>query len=666
MSKLPQHGGFDPALEASVRRMLEAEFSESEDTSENVEFAQVCQRKDGSIYGTQGQCRKGTPISIGPGEGMPAIAKKAKARGLKQTDVKSIADAVREKYGAKVVKKGSALESAVRRLNERLQPEDAKPADRSLRQLGTRSLEKEQLMAGSRGLRARQEMVRRVLGEAPKPAPAPKPKGEGTVAVDAKIREMQKGLARVRDLKDNASTANAARIYGSVEKAMQREIKKLGQAGESTKAKAAAAAKADRDMKAARAAAPKAEVVKRKEGGIHDVIVNGQRVGFMLKMPGDPRYEINVGGKQELVKGLAMARARALHLARNEALAKGIKPATGKNQPPAAKEKRLAVGKKLLQGARTSELMRILKEESLNGFQRKKIEDELRKRGLSSDAIPQKAGQAGVRRAARAAAEPAKFNIPEGRKGYDVKAAFSQDGKVLGSGAMGEAKLVPGPPPAVVKKGKIGEQEAAAIKKLEGSGVTPTFYGAEITGAGKRVQRGLGGHVKEADGLLAMSPMDGLPAKKSMYTMTSAQTSEMFDEYLKTRKIIHERGVAHNDMHGGNFFYDPKTKKAGLVDFGLSQVSPRAALVEAMGLGGSSGRGGDWQANRIRAGVTKDGPALRRFNENHAEVTRELKERFGITRLPEIRSSEDTLAVMLKGLSDRNAELLIKRLYDGV
>lgn len=579
--KLSQHGDFDPSLEKSVRRMLEAEFSEGADTSEDFEFAQVCQRKDGSIYGTQGKCRKGTPISIGPGEGMPAIAKKAKERGLKQADVKSIADAVREKYGAKVVKKGSALESAVRRLNERLQPAEQKPEDRPVRDLRTESLQRRMLTAGDRGLEARREMVRRHLGTAnvpPRaampatPKPKPEPKGEGTKAVDAKRRELQEGLKNIRGLiRANQGNPDAVRLYGSVEKRLQKDLKKLKDAGSETKAKLAAG---------------------RKPVGLDS-------------------------------------------------------------------DKGVVVNKKLL-GQKTEVLQQILRDRSLNPNQRRKIEEELGGRGVT----PTQQKKVAPRKAPKAAAQPAKFDIPDGRKGYDVNAAFEQKGKILGSGAMGEAKLVKGPPPAVVKKGKIGENEAAAIKKLEGTGLTPTLYGATITGRATAVRSGLGGHVKEANGLLAMSPMEGVPAMRSFYSMDSKQRTEMFDEYIAARKAIHTRGVAHNDMHAGNFFYDPKTKKAGLVDFGLAQVSPRAALVEAMGVGGK--REGDWQAARIVSGVREDGPRFKKFKENRTAVEKELREKFGITRLPEIRTKPEKLEMMLEGLSDRNAELLIKRLYDGV
>lgn len=537
MDKLSQHGGFDPALESSMREELLAEFSE---TVEELDFG-ACQRPDGSVYGTSGQCRKGTPISIGTGEGMPAIAKKAKERGLKQADVKSVADAVREKYGAKVVKKGRPLESAVRRLNERLDDGGAKPKSVPVKK------------------------------EAQKPAPK-KAKGEGTEAVDAKIRSMQKGLAHVRKLKEaNAKNPDAVRLYGAVEKDLARDIKKLARAGSETKAKIAAG---------------------RKPVGLDS--------------------------------------------------GKGV-----------------VVNKKLL-GQKTEVLQQILRDRSINPAQRRKIEEELGGRGVT----PTQQRKVAPRKAPKAAAEPAKFDIPKGRKGYDVNAAYEQGGKVLGKGAMGEARRVPGPPPAIVKKGKIGENEAAAIKKLEGTGVTPTFYGAQISGKAKRVSGGLGGHVAEANGLLAMSPMEGSPLMRSFYTMPAKERTQMFDEYVAARKAIHTRGVAHNDMHAGNFFYDPKTKKSGLVDFGLAQVSPRAALVEAMGLGGK--RQGDWQAARIVSGVDTPGPRFRRFSENRAAVEKELKEKFGITRLPEIRTKPEKLEMMLEGLSDKNAELLIKRLYDGV
>jgi hypothetical protein len=578
MTSLPQHGGFDEDLLSQVKDALILEFTEGEHDS--LEFAQLCQRADGSIYGTQGQCRKGSPISVKPGEGMPDIARKAKARGLKQKDVKSVADAVREKYGAKIVKKGAPLESAARRLGERLKPKDEdqqqKPKDRPLEELGTRSLEREQLAAGSRGLRARREMVRRVLGEAPKPiAPAvqaPKPKGEGTKAVEKKIREMQKGLARVRKLKDEAGDPAAKKLYGAVERDMQRDIKKMAQAGDTTKAKAAAAAKP---------------------------------------------------------------------------------------VPAPSPKKPLVVNKKLLQQARTSELMRILKEKKLNAYQRKRLEDELRNRGMSSSAIPKGAGRPAGK--AKAAGDKEKFDIPQGIKGYNPKADMAGPGKLLGQGAMGRVKLTEGPPPGVTKQGKIGEFEAAAIKKLEGSGVTPTLHGATVSGQAKRVSSGLGGHVKEASGYLGMSRMAGSPYGDQRWQMSQAEKSKAVDEYLRVRKAIHTRGVAHNDMHAGNFFYDKTTGKGGLVDFGLAQISSKAALIEALGT--TNGR--DWQADRMQVG-TYNTRAVQRFVANSQRVRDKMDRDFGVRINAEIRSPRDRIESMFGKMSDRDAENLINELYDGI
>lgn len=570
--KLSQHGEFDEELLSQVKDSLVEEFSEGE--YDSFEFAQLCQRRDGSVYGTHGQCRKGTPISVKPGEGMPAIAKKAKERGLKQADVKSVADAVREKYGAKVVKKGAPLESAARRLGERLKPREGdqqqKPKDRPIEELGKRSLEREQLKAGSRGLAARREMVRRVLGEVP-PAP-PKPKGEGTLAVEKKIQEMQKRLKRVRDLKDQAGDPVAKKLYGSVEKDIQRDIKKMARAGDATKAKAAKAA---------------------------------------------------------------------------------AKPPT---LPP---KKAMVVNKKLLQGARTPELMRILKEEKLNAYQRKRLEGELRKRGVSSSAIPKGAGRGAKR--GKAAGEKASFDIPQGVKGYDPKKDMAGPGKLIGQGAMGRVKLTEGPPPGVTKQGKIGEFEAAAIKKLEGSGVTPTLHGATVSGQAKRVSGGLGGHVKEASGYLGMSRMAGKPYGDQRWQMTPKEKEAAVDEYLRVRKAIHTRGVAHNDMHGGNFFYDKSTGKGGLVDFGLAQVSPKAALIEALGT--TNGR--DWQAGRMQVGDYNT-RSVQRFVSNSQKVRDKMDRDFGVRINAEIRSPRDRIESMFGKMTDRDAENLINELYDGI
>ena len=51
---------------------------------------------------------------------------------------------------------------------------------------------------------------------------------------------------------------------------------------------------------------------------------------------------------------------------------------------------------------------------------------------------------------------------------------------------------------------------------------------------------------------------------------------------------MHKQGIAHNDMHGGNVFYDQDSGDLSVLDFGLASVCPIRALMEA--LGGMNGR----------------------------------------------------------------------------
>lgn len=562
MGKLTQHGGFDPALESAVREELLAEFTEwsSEDFGEVMDafdFAQLCQRKDGSVYGTQGQCRKGTPVSIGSKDNALALRKKALERGLKHKDVNEIYAALRSKYGQKQLRGEKMIQSLAKRINQRLGLDDIRPesikigsetmrsmerdvakelsrmaqGERSLKQLGTRSLENEQLKPGSRGLAARREMVRRALGT--KNVPPAKPKSE------------------------------------SKPKTESSEPRK--------------------------AAGPQVDIVRRKEGGIHDIMVDGKRVGQMLKLPGDPRYQIDVNGKQDRVTGLAMARARARALAKEQAAPK-----------PAAK----------------------------GNFEKWKQE---REKALATG------------------------NLSGGVKGYNANTEYAKNSKVLGKGAMGEVKETSGPPPGVVKKGMIGQNEVAALKRLEETGITPKFHGGAVTGRERKVSGGLGGHVTEQRGIIGMSKVDGVPYSAARVGMTKAQREQALDEYIRVRREIHTRNVAHNDMHSGNYFYDKKSGKGGLVDFGLAQISPRAALVEALGT--TNGR--DWQASGVNPTGT-DTPIAKRLTQNIRNVRAELR-LLGVDTLPDIRSNDKKLESVFGGkVSDKEAERLIRMVYDGI
>jgi hypothetical protein len=348
-------------------------------------------------------------------------------------------------------------------------------------------------------------------------------------------------------------------------------------------------------------------------------------------------------------------------LKRREQAGLGVDPARAEKQPaPKTSEKPygldkdvgVMVNKKLLRQD-TAVLQQILRERSLNPKQRAKIEEEVVGRGQAADSA-----QAPVRR--KAPSEEGITRI-EGVKGYDPVSVYNRPGNVkLGEGAMGAAYRTEGPPPGVVKEGAIGEQEAAALRRLKGTGRAPEFHGAVVSSQMKEVGYGLGGHVREGRGYLGMSEAKGMPAVKL------GPSYDLMDEYIKTRRDIHRRGVAHNDMHGGNFFFDEKTGRGQLVDFGLAQVSYKAALVEALNT-----TQGDFQAERMISRNRSQGQpdSLYRLRQNIPQIERALQQRgvdVEVIHDMGIRNKQSRLDRALKSVTEAEANALIRALYDGV
>ena len=126
MTKLSQHGSFDDSLEASVREQLLEEFSEWSiddfgEVMDGFDFA-ACQRPDGSVYGIAAgaNCRKGSPISVRPGDKHRDIMRKGQRAGLKVRSILEENDRLRADKGVKVVRGEKAIQSLARRLNQRM------------------------------------------------------------------------------------------------------------------------------------------------------------------------------------------------------------------------------------------------------------------------------------------------------------------------------------------------------------------------------------------------------------------------------------------------------------------------------------------------------------------------------------------------------------------
>jgi SPP1 gp7 family putative phage head morphogenesis protein len=257
--------------------------------------------------------------------------------------------------------------------------------------------------------------------------------------------------------------------------------------------------------------------------------------------------------------------------------------------------------------------------------------------------------------------------------------AFSKAGSVtIGKGAYGEAKLVSSRAGGVVvKKGRISEMEPNILKKLKGSGVAPAYYG--FKSIARQASISTTSKVNIKTGYLTMGKARGKPVLKQLFSkdMTRGDARGIMDSYLVSRKAIHLKGIAHNDMHGLNFFYDKKTKKGMLIDFGLAKNDPKAALIEALGTGKANNMvgklGGDWQSyNFIQelsivgpTGFLKEkGSSYRKFISNRTKVRRLLKKELDGPELiaRNIRDRTDNLP----GISEAKALKFIEMLYEGI
>jgi tRNA A-37 threonylcarbamoyl transferase component Bud32 len=306
--------------------------------------------------------------------------------------------------------------------------------------------------------------------------------------------------------------------------------------------------------------------------------------------------------------------------------------------------KPIRVDKKLL-AQNESVLQEVLRQRdrSLNPKQRQAIEGELQKRG--------------------AQVKPKNKNnsFKDASQDYDFASAKKAPGIEFGDGAFGKVRLLDRG--EVVKDGKIGQYEAAILEKLQGQGIAPRLMGVQYARAKqpKTVGPGYGGHVREREGQLAMERAPGDKWGKQLYSATKAEKEKMMDAYLGIRAKLHQQGIAHNDMHGGNVFYDPKTGKAMLIDMGLAQMGYKPALIEAL----AAFNGKDFQADKYPLGQA---PVANKLKQNIAKVIKEIETKYGIREydIPNIRSPMSRIEARLGKISEVEAKRLVGEVYKGV
>ena len=265
-----------------------------------------------------------------------------------------------------------------------------------------------------------------------------------------------------------------------------------------------------------------------------------------------------------------------------------------------------------------------------------------------------------------------KFMIPNSPKGYDIEKDISKPGVTLGAGAMGKVNISNGPPPGIIKQGKIGQYEAEALARLQGTGVAPDFHGIKFTPPYNPLLVGFdyGGHVREQEGYLAMSKIEGKSIANSDLGSKSISERDAIERSLyQARKIIHQNGIAHNDMHSRNVYVKPDGT-IGVIDFGLAQVGYKFALIEAMGSIG----GGDWQFDKYYGWqnnlfITKS-PSRTRFEDNRLKAKQYLESigaNWHYYNIPKgIRTPQSKVdASPLANLTDDQIKKTLDILYEG-
>ena len=777
MTKLSQHGSFDDSLEASIREQLLTEFNEQATWADNCnewsteDFGEVmdgfdfaaCQRPDGSVYGiaSGANCRKGSPISVRPGDKHRDIMRKGQRAGLKVRSILEENDRLRADKGVKVVRGEKAIQSLARRLNQRMghgqKPADVKgvkSADDAVKNTSSQALrdlvkagdrqdaraaqsaanrlqaarkakgadalikprppEQEgflkmgvalarkngdpakikEAMDDLREFRKQQRMIKGAARPAAKPIQAP---GADKSVLRRKILEEEKRMRRMREVNDRAGLREKARKAAKAakpeaEKPSQQVNKKFLRERTTQKLQAyldnrklfpyqrkAIEAELAKRAQAGKGVEPKPSVkpdlraqVKARKAAIDDIDKQIAQIGAARQYP-IYQQTANKAFLDSVEKGLIRRRgdiiASKAPVAGSSTEVRALirKPATAGPKPYGLdKDLGVIVNKKLL-GQDTAVLQRILQERSLNPRQRAKIAEEVVGRG-ESPASGRRPGP-GAAKTVGAAAK-AGWTVTQAVKDYDPVAVFNNPSNTLiGKGGMGQAFRTDGPPPGIIKRGKIGEHEVEVWQKLQGTGRVPEIHGAAVSKGMKEIGAGYGGHVREANGYLGLGMAKGqtVSSLNRQGNPDRDTRQNVVNEYIRARKDIHLAGVAHNDMHAQNIFYDRTTGKAQLIDFGLAQPTYKAALMEAL----NTNRG-DWQAERFLRSYKQSGDspeALARLSANQARVaTKMQREGIDINKVYDmgIRNKPEHIDRVLNNMSEAAAEAYLKVLYDGV
>ena len=174
-------------------------------------------------------------------------------------------------------------------------------------------------------------------------------------------------------------------------------------------------------------------------------------------------------------------------------------------------------------------------------------------------------------------------------------------GEELGTGAFGSVYLSDDGE-NVIKEGQIGRNEMQALDLLKDFEGFPKLINAEFTSLFKSIQtweaQGSASQTPEmtsgdemgsfwqqteaAQGRYAMSRAFGLPVSDVSYDWDESSHETATENFWQLLATMHKQGISHNDLHGGNVFFDSMLTPT-ILDLGLAKVDKLTALMEALG-----------------------------------------------------------------------------------
>lgn len=174
------------------------------------------------------------------------------------------------------------------------------------------------------------------------------------------------------------------------------------------------------------------------------------------------------------------------------------------------------------------------------------------------------------------------------------RAFLGSNVRAVGGGHFGSFAIIPSdkllpnvkkkgslPDEIGVKVGRIGVNEVQAIKLAGKNDLGPKLISSRVSSDIKQIK--IYGN-ETSKGAIAMTIVPGIS-----YLFTPSKRADGFlvpksELYWEAMASLHRLGIAHNDMHGRNVLVDINGPyRARFVDYGLAQLSSKAAMAEALG-----------------------------------------------------------------------------------